>query len=134
MTRCPYCKRPAELVSGAVIYPHRPDLEGKRFHRCEPCRAWVGCHPGTTIPLGRLANDALRRAKRAAHEAFDPLWKNRHMRRNAAYKWLAERLGIPPGFCHIGAFDEAECARVVEVMHGPEALEIFRAPAHLPNA
>lgn len=119
---CPYCARPAEIVSGADLYPHRPELHAKKFWRCQPCQAWVGCHPGTENPLGRLADAKLRRAKSQAHAAFDPMWKEKMRRdgvrqnkaRRAGYKWLAAQLGIAIDDCHIGMFDVATCWRVVE--------------------
>lgn len=120
---CDYCTNPAELVGGAVIYPHRPDLSHARFYRCVACEAWVGCHAGTLTPLGRLAKKDLRDAKVRAHAVFDPLWKLKHARENiskgharrAAYRWLAQQLGIEPAKCHIGMFDVETCLRVVEV-------------------
>lgn len=74
----------------------------------------VGCHPGTIKPLGRLATKELRVWKMKAHEAFDPLWKSREMKRGDAYGWLAGELGIRVEKCHIGMFDEAMCGRVIE--------------------
>ena len=109
---CPYCSNEAPLVDGSVIYPHRPDLHSKPFYQCAPCDAYVGCHPGTEKPLGRLANAELRRAKMAAHAAFDPLWRNGKQKRGNAYKWLAEQLGIAKRQCHIGYFDVDTCNRV----------------------
>ena len=64
-------------------------------------------------PLGRLANAELRRAKSAAHAAFDPLWKSKRMKRRDAYGWLARELGISRDNCHIGMFDIAACRAVV---------------------
>lgn len=110
---CDYCGGFAPLVTGQVVYPHRPDLYSKRFYRCGPCNAYVGVHPGTTNPLGRLADATLRRAKMAAHAAFDPLWQNGAGNRSKRYAWLARTLGIPPQDCHIGMFDVDMCARVV---------------------
>lgn len=127
MVICDYCAKPAALVSGRAIYPRRPDLFNKRFWRCSPCDAYVGCHPASggngdgTKPLGRLANKDLRQAKMRAHAAFDPLWKSGRMRRKEAYGWLAEKLGIDPADCHIGMMDEATCSRVVEVTTAPGA-------------
>lgn len=119
---CPYCSKPAALVNGAVIYPHRRDLASKSFWFCAQDQAWVGCHPGTNTALGRLANSELREAKRAAHDAFDPLWtdtggsRNKRGRaRESAYDRLAHALGIPRAQCHIGMFDADLCRRTVEV-------------------
>ena len=108
---CDYCGREAEKVSGEDIYPRCRDLHHKTFYKCGPCHAWVGCHPGTDKPLGRLANRELRLAKSAAHEAFDPLWKGRDapMVRTAAYAWLADELGIDRADCHLGMFDVKQC-------------------------
>jgi hypothetical protein len=123
--QCPYCNKDAMLVKGAAIYPHRPDLFGKNFWRCKPCDAYVGCHSPAhkngkggvgngTVPLGRLANAELRRAKQAAHTAFDPLWKpGGSMNRGKAYAWLAGALDISPDDCHIGMFDVDTCRAVV---------------------
>ena len=116
---CHYCHADAELVSGAFIYPHRPDLDSLRFWRCAPCGAYVGCHKAGvgqgdgTRPLGRLANAELRKAKKEAHAAFDPIWKEGCMNRRLAYAWLAEQLDLPFERTHIGEFDTTTCARVV---------------------
>lgn len=117
---CPYCHQLTVLVDGLEIYPHRPDLSNKFFYLCSPCDAYVGCHPGTTNPLGRPANAELRRAKSAAHRAFDPLWQSGQMTRSGAYSWLATQLGIKKSCCHIGMFSLSECQRTVELC---EALE-----------
>ncbi len=111
---CPYCESTSELVTGKRIYPHRLDLAKKRFYLCEDCDAYVGCHPKSTRPLGRLANAELRQWKMKAHAAFDPLWKRGPMTRSEAYAWLAEELGIPAEECHIGLFDVETCCRVVD--------------------
>ena len=111
---CPYCGGNAKLVGGLTIYPHRPDLHEKKFYQCAPCDAYVGCHPGTTNALGRLANAELRKAKMAAHSAFDPLWKSGAKKRGSAYAWLSDALGMNKKDCHIGMMDVADCHRVVE--------------------
>lgn len=132
MVVCDYCNNEARLVGGDVIYPHRPDLHGLRFWHCGPCGAYVGCHKGTTRPLGRLANAELRQAKQDAHAAFDPKWKfhtfrdgYQTMTRTMAYKWLAEQLGIPIEQCHIGMFDVETCGRVVEVCTNRTSLSLL---------
>ena len=112
---CDYCGIPVPITTGREVYPHRPDLYTKKFYKCWPCDALVGCHPGTDKPLGRLANAELRKAKIRAHAAFDYLWQSGWKRRGSCYAWLADSLNIPQKDCHIGMFDVDLCNRVVEV-------------------
>ena len=57
--------------------------------------------------------------RNAAHKSFDPIWQSGHMKRNHAYRWLADQLGISrlhwQEYCHIGLFDILTCRRVVEL-------------------
>lgn len=112
---CPYCNGHPKIVSGEIIYPHRPDLYTKWFWRCAPCDAYVGCHPTGSgkSPLGRLANKELRLAKSAAHASFDQIWRSGRMSRPDAYAWLAKAMGLPKDEAHIGMFNEQQCAQVV---------------------
>lgn len=119
---CDYCGKAAELVTGADVYNERPDLMDILIYRCEPCNARVGCHKGTTRPLGRLADPELRAAKMRAHTVFDELWRvkkgqpyaqSMKMRRKEAYAWLALEMKIDPDKCHIGMFDLEQCAAVL---------------------
>lgn len=119
---CDYCGKPAVQVTGATIYPHRPDLYDRLFWQCAPCDAYVGCHvknPSKGFkggePMGRLAKADLRQAKKDAHSAFDHIWKERYMNRSQAYDWLSRKLRIPIAECHIGMMDVAGCKRVIEV-------------------
>lgn len=112
---CDYCGRRAEYVDSKIIY-------GKSYGmiylcRCEPSGAYVGVHKGTDKPLGRLANGQLRYWKKRAHDAFDPLWKYGKFkrRRNAAYAWLAEQMGLPVEKTHIGMFDVGQCKAVIQI-------------------
>lgn len=114
--KCPYCDKPAKLVTGNALYPHRPDLYHKFFYQCLPCGAYVGCHPGGTKPLGKLANAPLRKIRSKAHELFDPLWKNKTMTRKEAYAWLAKSLNISTHNCHIGMMDMEACKSVIDLM------------------
>ncbi|MES3674406.1 zinc-finger-containing protein [Halomonas elongata] len=125
---CPYCGQFSAKVGGDAIYPHRPDLHHKVFYLCSPCNAYVGTHPGTDQPLGRLADAELRHWKSRTHVAFDPIWQRRFERKRAIdpsykkgmarggrYRRLAELMGIPRKECHIGMFDVAACQRAIEI-------------------
>lgn len=111
---CDYCGRETEYVDSKVIY-------GKSYGKiylCRNCMAYVGVHKGTDKPLGRLANAELRNWKKAAHAAFDPLWKYGRFRghRNAAYAWLAQKMGLPVEKTHIGMFDVGQCRKAIEII------------------
>lgn len=126
---CPYCSRLSVFMASSAELYH-----GHNFGPvwiCPPCGAWVGCHKGTNLPLGRLANAELRTARREVHNVFDPLWLNvtfsypgkargagnlRKAARVRAYGWLAEQLGISMSQCHVGQFDLVTCRRAMEVI------------------
>lgn len=120
---CGECGKPAGLVTGEVIYPHREDLRELPFWRCCACLAYTGCHQGTFRPKGTPCGSETRRARIEAHAAFDTLWRRKMARdgvsqgeaRAKAYKWLSEQLGTPGPDTHIGMFDAAMAHRVVEV-------------------
>jgi hypothetical protein len=120
---CVECGSLAERVKGDRIYPHRPDLHVKSFYLCQ-CGAYVGCHPFTRIALGRPAGAETRKARNAAHEAFDRLWRRKMERdgcaqneaRGAAYGWLAGKLGVEATRCHIGWMDAPTARQVVQIV------------------
>jgi uncharacterized protein DUF3268 len=119
IVRCDYCTRPAELVSGSVLYPRRPDLFHRWFFRCKPCKAWVGTHKGSrpVRPLGRLANAELRELKQRVHAMFDPRWmqsKDKKGARTREYLWLAKAMTISPANCHVGMFSEDQCRAAMQ--------------------
>lgn len=108
---CPYCGCTAEYVDSEVIYGRSYGM----IYLCRPCDAYVGVHKGTDTPKGRLADKELRYWKKAAHAAFDPLWKSRMFTRRGAYSWLSNQMGIPPEGTHIGMFDIAQCKAVINL-------------------
>lgn len=128
---CPICGNAAELVAGKKLFPKLLGLKTTWFWRCEPCDAHVGCHPGSTTPLGMLATARTRNARTRAHRAFDSLWNppqrtSTTFTRTKAYEWLSQALGIPPVLCHIGMFDEDTCERVIAAVRELQGLS---APA-----
>lgn len=133
---CPicYCGRTS------VFLPSSEDLYGTEYgpvYFCEPCYAWVGCHKGTTKPLGRPATQPIREARKKAHAAFDPIWQSiwkelnqlhseklgrpapayygKGPARKSIYAWLAGEMDIPVEECHISWFDVDDCQRVIDI-------------------
>lgn len=116
-TICPNCGGAVERVSNSVIY-------GKEYgawpfaYRCvvAACDSYVGIHPKTDVPLGTLANKAVRAARKQAKSMLSPMWEVDGMDKNAVYAWLAKEMGIADvNHCHIGWFDAVQCARVVQI-------------------
>lgn len=136
---CGHCQGPSRLICGAELYPHRPDLADRRYWRCDPCDAHVGCHQAGigwgdgTRPLGAPANPALRRARMAAHAAFDSWWQAGSMTRNQAYAWLARRLRLSPRRCHIACFDEGQCEAVMALVTEASGTATSSTTLHVEN-
>lgn len=118
---CPYCRKPAVLFTDSSQFYHGRDFGP--VWACLPCRAWVGCHKNSPrfAAKGRLANAELRKAKIAAHGAFDPVWRQamqdqglcKIQARDRAYQALAKAMKLPRGRCHIGMMDLDQCRQVV---------------------
>lgn len=68
-------------------------------------------HPDTNLPLGTLANAALRAARRECKEPFELVWQRGFMQRRDAYLALAGHLGLDEHQCHFGLFEIEECRR-----------------------
>lgn len=110
---CRYCGGHVALVDNKEIYG-RSYGKDPHAYLCRKCGSFVGVHPGTTVPLGTLADYETRRHRKAAHAVFDLLWKSGGMKRGEAYKWLAEKLGLDTWRCHIAWFDAPLCKQVVK--------------------
>ena len=116
---CIECGGKGRIASGREVCPERQDRASWAFWLCG-CGAWVSCHPGTAIPMGRPGNALTRSWRIQAHRALDSRWlrvngradKHKTSRaRPKAYTWLAAQLGIRVEDCHIGLFDIAMCRR-----------------------
>lgn len=88
---------------------------GRLFGRGSPGKAAKIREEIARAALKAPAGSPLAKARVAAHDAFDPLWKSGHFQRGIAYEWLASELGIPVGKCHMILFDQAQCQRVVDI-------------------
>ena len=91
--RCPQCGgRPARS-------------ETRYGPRLDCCGLWAwGEHP--------LADRDTHGARKAAHAAFDPLWKSGKLNRGHAYKLLAEAMGMTRDECHMKLMTAEQARRV----------------------
>lgn len=142
--RCRYCCSTVELVTGAEVYPLRPELADRNIWRCTCCDAHVGCHrmgarvrlPGGRhlisdgmLPVGSLANPELRAARTETHRMFDALWQPpARMSRPEAYAWMAAFLGVPIEEAHVACLDYDECVRVQLAIE-----DLLRPPGEKPD-
>ena len=112
--RCQYCGATTRLRSAEGIYKHGGG--GVLLYVCSnypACDAYVRVHPGTTMPVGSLANPALRILRMKAHQHFNELYLSGLMTKSEAYSWLAFALGLLPSQTHIGHFSEHYCNQVI---------------------
>ena len=109
---CPNCK--AKMVLRQTAKYTYKDGSPQKFWGCSmfpECKTTHGAHPDGK-PLGRPGTAEEKKARIAAHDAFDPLWQSGAMSRRKAYKWLSKQLGAET---HIGAADVALCDRIIAV-------------------
>ena len=116
---CRYCGGVIRLVPAEAIYgdtaAKRLELSGEFIYQCQNCNARVGCHKGTTRPLGNVANESLRLKRMETHQIFDRYWKGRGMTRTEAYRWLSGQLHLSERKTHIGSFEMDLCQRVIDL-------------------
>lgn len=113
---CCGCQKEVEarLANGREVYPHRPDLRGLPFWKCDGCGNHVGCHHKTkdsTRPLGNIPTPVLRDARKHIHALVDPLWRSGKMKRGQLYAKLAASIGARS--YHTGEIRTIEEARTV---------------------
>lgn len=112
---CPYCNKPAQLVSEEEWYGRAYDKLGRPRWVCWTCRASVGTHPDGT-PLGSLANQELSKARIDAKRSLEELFPNR----KELYAWLSQHMGLPRKEAHVGMFSLEQCKRVVVLCNEEE--------------
>lgn len=113
-TDCRYCGASVRLVNNSEIY-------GREFgdwpfaYFCSGCRAYVGLHPKTDIPLGTLADDELRKARNQCKKVFHAVMERSGLSRTRAYQWLADQMEIEVDHCHWGWFEVDQCKRAAAI-------------------
>ena len=107
---CTGCQREvfARLTTGKEMYPHRSDLATMPFWVCDTDRAFVGCHKGSTTPLGFLATPEVKKWRKIIHGILDPLWQARRIKRGQAYAYISHRLGRTYHTAEIYSVEEAK--------------------------
>jgi len=105
--RCPYCGRPARIIPAAGILPdHAKVTHLLACSNYPKCDSYVCVHPGTTKPMGVIANAELRKLRQQAHIHFNKLYQTGIMSKDDAYAWLADKIWAPRSEAHIGQLSE----------------------------
>ena len=112
---CPYCGGRTELRSADGIYHDNRD--GTMLYVCKNyprCDTYARVRPGTTEPIGTLANGRLRALRTDAHRHFNQLYERGIMSKREAYEWLSQMIGLPMSKTHIGLMGEYYCELVIQ--------------------
>ncbi len=106
---CPECGAPMIL---------RNSQYGK-FYGCTKfpvCRATHGAHKDTGEPLGIPGDAETKKLRMEAHELFDKLWITKLMKRQDAYRWLQNAMGMTKDEAHIARFDKQQCRTLIGML------------------
>ena len=112
---CPYCGAPVVLRSADGIY--KENSNNTMLYVCSrypECNTYIRTIPGTSLPLGTLADGTLRRARLETHRSFNRLYLSGLMSKDGAYDWLAMFLQAPKQEAHIARLDLYDCQKLIE--------------------
>ncbi len=90
------------------LEPKKTQFGIRRSCPIEGCT--VVCWDGRTSTPADLET---RNARRVAHAAFDPLWRETATTKGELYKDLAEYMGLEQKNAHIGHFNQEQCKQVM---------------------
>lgn len=121
---CPFCNQPALYSATSKFLYGGRDYGSVYFCMCKPDGVYVGCHKGTSNPLGELCDSEVRLLRMECHKLFDPYWqsftnltkKQQNEMRNTMYKNLAKIMKIEPSKCHISMFDKQLCEQAIGLL------------------
>lgn len=126
--KCPYCGSQAFLRPASVVFGEKATDPIAPYYVCAhfpACDSYVSAHRASHMPMGTLADAALRHKRIEAHAAFGRLWESGLMSRRQAYRWLQAKMDLPEKETHIGKFSTFRCDQVIELCN-----QCFRAAGH----
>ena len=117
--KCDNCGSPRIALQKRSFIGMRTYGKWDLVWHCGDCFALVGCHEGTDIPMGLMADALTRDARHKAHKVFDELWRGRRRLfpdRASAYVWFARVMDLAPEAAHISMLDERQCEKRVALV------------------
>ena len=113
---CPYCRAPVVRRRSRDLFGQSARDPDALYYVCAQyphCDAYVSAHRKSGLPMGTLADPALRRKRIQTHQVFDRIWKDGPLSKKQAYRWLQGALGLPESQAHIGCFSHYQCDRII---------------------
>ena len=115
---CPYCRAPVVRRRSRDLFGQSARDPDALYYVCAQyphCDAYVSAHRKSGLPMGTLADPALRRKRIQTHQVFDRIWKDgptRYLRvpvaargagsaRIAGPYRLLFSLSVRPGYCPV---------------------------------
>ena len=118
--KCPEPDCPGTLVLKESRYGHFYGCNKWSYNQCPGAH---GAHPDGS-PMGVPAPKETRRARTLTHEKFDRLWKEGHLSRRQAYRWLQRAMKMTEEQAHIGRFTIEQCRTLYRLL-------LDRSPAEI---
>jgi hypothetical protein len=79
---------------------------------CPSCGDKVGCHKGSDIAFGSVANAATANIRRQLHGKIDKLWHEGILTRSEVYRNISELLHIHRCYAHVAMLGYNQCKLV----------------------
>ena len=102
-TQCHYCFSEVVIKTHEEVYG-KSHSDWPYLYGCIGCDAIVGIHKGTNVPLGYLANKALRTQRQEVKGRFLQLKKKFNLSADKAYDILSKEMKYAKKNCHFGMF------------------------------
>lgn len=111
---CHLCGGDVILVDNSVVY--RYSFGNWHYvYMCRSCRAYVGLHGHTDIPLGTLANATTRRRRKEVHEVARHLRDYTGLTLEQCRELVASKLSISYAEAATACLDHHQCDTVINM-------------------
>lgn len=103
------------IYNGRFCYKCKEFTEyksNKGVWACPVCGDKVGCHGGSDIAFGSVANQATANIRRKLHVKIDTLWKEGILTRTEVYENISSLLGVHRCYAHVAMLGYNQCKLV----------------------
>ena len=125
--RCPYCGAKAKLMTSREMFGEEAFDPERKLYVCQNyekgCDSYVYTQKGTNIPLGQMADSALRAMRIKAHKAINDVVRSRKMSKNDVYKYIAAAMGYREGHFHLAQSSYYNCQETIRLMENLKSIK-----------